>query len=419
MVRTCLVLFLVLCVACSSSNNTLPDSGTDSGSGDAGADADFGSPSSTYPAYMPSVPQIVSGGGPVMASVRVVPVFFPNDAQQTKLLDYLTKLAASPTWATQVSEYGVGAISVATPVTITTAPNANVADADIQAFLASSLDGSHAEWGPTDSATLATSVYVLFYPSATTITFGSDTSCNAFRGYHHRTAGGIIYAPIAECAVPQVPDEPLVIAHHELLEAATDPQSDSAPAYRDVDAAHVFWSLVAQGSEVADLCQGVRAGRVLDPSLGYSIPHGWSNASMKGFHDPCLPALPNTPYFVAIPRFDADVPFVTDVDAGTQVTTKGLSLHVGQSATVDVDFLSDGPTGTPWTITADDALQARRGFPQAVSLSIDKSSGENGTKVHLTVTAIATNPYYATVVEIISTLGTTTHTWLGGVLVLP
>lgn len=352
----------------------------------------------------------------MMASVRVVPVFFPNDPQQPMLLDYLAKLAASPTWAQQVSEYGVGPISVAAPVTIPTAPNADVTDADVQAFLTSSLDGSHAEWGPTDSATLATSVYLLFYPSTTTITMGSDTSCNAFVGYHNRTAGGAIYAPVVECAVPQVPNEPLVVAHHELLEAATDPQVDSARAYHDIDVAHIFWSLPAQGAEVGDLCQAVRAGRVLDPSLGYSIPRGWSNASMKGFHDPCLPVVPNTPYFAAIPRFDEDVPFN---DSGMQVTTKGLSLHVGQAVTVDVDFLSDGPTGGPWTIIADDALHARLGFPQAVSLSLDKASGENGTKVHLTVTAIATNPFDATVVEITSSLGQTTHTWLGGVLVLP
>ena len=50
---------------------------------------------------------------------------------------------------------------------------------------------------------------------------------------------------------------------------------------------------------------------------------------------------------------------------------------------------------------------------------LDKASGENGTKVHLAVKAIATNPFDATVVEITSSLGQTTHTWLAGDLVLP
>src|SRR4029079_4338211 len=42
---------------------------------------------------------------------------------------------------------------------------------------------------------------------------------------------------------------------HELVEAATDPFPDSAPASKTTDPAHVMWAVAMNGGEIADLCE--------------------------------------------------------------------------------------------------------------------------------------------------------------------
>src|SRR5438045_1801115 len=64
-----------------------PDAGDDVAVGDAAPDVDFGAASDAYPAFRPPVPQIVNGNGGVMASVRIVPIFFQGDALEAQLTD--------------------------------------------------------------------------------------------------------------------------------------------------------------------------------------------------------------------------------------------------------------------------------------------------------------------------------------------
>src|ERR1700684_3376865 len=73
----------------------------------------------TYPAFAPPVPQVQKGPGAVMASVRVVPVFFPNDPMRAQLLDALGKIGPSFTWVDVTLEYGVGPLTLGTPVDLT------------------------------------------------------------------------------------------------------------------------------------------------------------------------------------------------------------------------------------------------------------------------------------------------------------
>ena len=41
---------------------------------------------------------------------------------------------------------------------------------------------------------------------------------------------------------------------------------------------------------------------------------------------------------------------------GTTVMTKGVTIPVGNSKTIEVDLFSDADTGGPWTVAADDLL---------------------------------------------------------------
>ncbi|MGD0530419.1 MAG: hypothetical protein ABSE49_35115, partial [Polyangiaceae bacterium] len=60
-----------------------------------------------------------------------------------------------------------------------------------------------------------------------------------------------------------------------------------------------------------------------------------------------------------------------------------------QSKTIEVDLFSDGDTGGPWTVKADDVLSTyygSYGIPQSLSFAWDRTQGVNGEKLHLTVT---------------------------------
>ncbi len=408
------VLFASLIVACGSSPSPAPTTS------DAG---DFGAPSDTYPAWMPSVPQAVTRGGPVLAtSMRVVPVFFAGDSRKDEMLAFLPKFASSAAWKQLAKEYGTATPTIAAPIEIAMQPPAAVSDDDVQTFLKASLDGSHAEWGPTDAEAIATSLYVLYYPQATTLAFSDGSrSCKEFAAYHTNVApakGGIGYAVVARC-----PNEPaatiLTATSHELVEAATDPLQVGNPAYTDVDAAHAAWSILYGGPgnfEVSDACTAIDGTDFfVPPDVGAPIARWWSNAAMRGFHDPCVPAKPNAvPYFAALLPDDEDV----GLDVGlAHIATKGINVHVGVPRTVEVRFASDAKTDA-WSIFTFEPLQ-NRGVPRALKTELDVSTGVNGNKAHLTITAMQTTSYGGTIIAMQSTLGGVKREWYEVVGILP
>ena len=71
----------------------------DDAASDAGDDAPSGS---DYPATHPAMPTVADfRRGPARPTPRFIPVFFPNDAMQSTIEDFLTKLAASTYWTGQ------------------------------------------------------------------------------------------------------------------------------------------------------------------------------------------------------------------------------------------------------------------------------------------------------------------------------
>ena len=70
---------------------------------------------------------------------------------------------------------------------------------------------------------------------------------------------------------------------------------------------------------------------------------------MRGGHDPCVPRTTTAPYFNAMPVLPDDIDFA--VGAETTVSTKGVSVPVGQSRTVELDLYSDGDTGGPFNVS--------------------------------------------------------------------
>ncbi len=325
----------------------------------------------------PDVPQGVSGGGPVQTAPVIQPIFFTGDeAMATQFAPFLTALAASDYWPTATSEYGVGPMTI-NPTIITTDPPPTTDD-ELKQFLATHADGTHAGW-PTPTVNTN---YAVFLPSGVSLSTPFGNSCQAFGGYHDEgtdSAGNpIVYSLMPRCD-PSL-DSLTVVTSHEFVEAATDPLPFSMGAWQDTDNEHAIWMFVP-GGELGDMCEYVHAA---DQMLigSYYVQRTWSNKSVAAGHDPCVPVL-STPYLTSAPVMPEDVMIDLGPPQG-MVATKGVTVPVGMSKTIEVDLFSDAPTAD-WTVKAIDAASLS-GSPSELMLSLDKSTGNNGDKLMLTIT---------------------------------
>jgi hypothetical protein len=363
-------------------------------------------------AQHPAMPQVESSGGPVLASPVFTSITFPK-YDLTSVVDALiSTVGSTPYWTAATSEYGVGPGSSAMPVHLTEPAPGTIDDFAVSAWLAAKLDGTHPEFGtPTSN-----SLYVVYYPSTTTVTNpGLGTSCVDFRGYHNdvQLSGGlwsgldVAYAVVAECAFTalgmSVLDTVTGVTTHELAEAVTDPQVSSNPAFSEIDFDQVVWSDLSHGAEIGDMCERLPGSFFTPPSYPSVVQRMWSNTQGGLGHDPCQPAPANEVYFNAAPVL------TDDVDNGS---TKGVLIALHQNKTVEVDLYSDGPMA-PWTVSAKDTFLDLLGGGPYLSFSWDATTGSNGTKLHLTITPLAPTQFGGEPFVIESTDGTSKHLWFG------
>ena len=171
-----------------------------------------------FPATFPTPPQVITGGGPVLSTPSLVPVFFAGDDATivSEATDFVNGIGATSYWSTALTEWHVGTATATSPVSATAADlttlggtDMTITDASIQSWLGEKLNNNDTSY-PTATAN---SVYVLFFPSGYSVTlpagFGGQTevSCQTFGGYHSDFAldsahGGInvSYAVIPRCA---------------------------------------------------------------------------------------------------------------------------------------------------------------------------------------------------------------------------
>jgi hypothetical protein len=145
-----------------------------------------------------------------------------------------------------------------------------------------------------------------------------------------------------------------LVASHEVVEAGTDQCGAAGCTGFQLDIGHYAWRFVEMlhaigpfnqinsGGEVADLCVSTADGFTLPGTL-YDVQRIWSNAAMRGGHDPCVTRTATAPYFNAMPVLPDDIDFA--VDADTTVRTKGVSVPVGQSRTVELDLTATAIPG--------------------------------------------------------------------------
>jgi len=138
--------------------------------------------------------------------------------------------------------------------------------------------------------------------------------------------------------------------------------------------------------------------------IGNYVQRTWSNKSAAGGHNPCQPSA-GMPYFNSMP-------VLPDKLSIGQGTTKGVTIPVGQSKTIEVDLFSDASTGGAWAVSAIDAATLQQQAPE-LSFTWDKTLGQNGEKLYLTINVLKASPYGAEAFIIQSQLGAQTSLWMG------
>ena len=315
----------------------------------------------------------------MLVAPKVVPIFFANDALEGLVEDLLAKLPASPYWAALEAEYGVGPLTVSPSIVLSDAPPQSATQDDVAAFIASKLASDPSWPAPTPQT-----IYFVYYPITTALTLGSSIGCADFLGYHYygqtTTSQPFVFAVQGRCAKGTFnqTDDATQNTTHELVEAATDPLLGS---YLGQDAPHAVWSRFP-GAEIGDLCEfeSLSFQRMIGFDL---VSRFWSNSAAAAGHDPCAPSIPLS-YFNSVPVLPDQIPIT--IFSGT-VVTNGVAVPLGTSKTIDVQLFSDAPTGD-WNVEADDATNYVSANAGELALSWNKTSGNNGDTLQLTITRV-------------------------------
>jgi hypothetical protein len=409
-----------LCGACGSSVPALQTDGGDGGQAEEAGiiDAGIESGEAGLPRNMPQISSLAvlladAGSPVVLPSPKIVPIFFAKDDPSTtaQLTAFLSEVVSSSYWAGVVSEYGVGAATIHAPVQLTAAddPGSMVDDSQIKAWLTQKLDSNDPSLPPADKNT----VYVFFYPAGTTVTFAGSTS----DGHHTYTNQNV---PVPYAVVPRVsgvsasgfvgtislsgPDFLTFATSHELVEAVADPLGTG---YFGWDAEHEYW-FDFLGAELADACEFSSPAKLGNGT----VARIWSNKAAALGSDPCVPALPGDVYFNSAAVLDDSVSFALPFPSIPPVSTKGVHIPVGQSATVELDLFSSAPTTGPWSVSAVDLASLEKA-PAQLQFTFDKTSGQAGDKLHVTIHVLSAGQGNAELFEVVSTLGSQTHYWFG------
>ncbi len=357
-------------------------------------------------------PQVVNLGGSVLKTPKVVAITYDADENQADFDKFMIQLAASTYWPAVTSEYGVGALTVGTPIHLAGAPPVNTTDMDVLATLEANLTGAAPAWGKVDP----NAIYTFIFPEGTVVEGGD--CCNSYSAYHDEHAvGGTKIAYSIVCTCPGF-DGPGVSTlgsvttalSHELVEAVTDPFPQTDPAFGATDDANIAWSLITEG-ELADMCEFDGDQYLTPADMKYVVQRSWSNAAAAAGKDPCVPpSIPADIYFNAVPVVSDAL--TADWYYGP-VTTKGVKIPLGQTRTIDVQLFSNAPMSAAFNVAAYDYDEIYGGAPN-LKLTFDSLKGKNGDVLKLTIKVLKKDadfgvaPFY-----IESTMGNASNVWMG------
>jgi hypothetical protein len=235
-------------------------------------------------------PQLPDQGGPRLQHPQLVTVTFANDARAASLEAFAQWIVGSNWLAAVGAEYGISAAAVAGVAHRPETPPAALTNADVEAYLAAGIaDGSIPR-----PANLADALYLVYYPSTTTITTTfvhgiMAVSCTGYEAYHseaHASGLDFSYAVMPSCG-GETTEILQSAASHELIEAATDAFPITAPAFQlREDPTDAWYANFSFEVEVGDMCEA--PDRTITEA-GYTAQRSWSNAAAAAGGDPCVP----------------------------------------------------------------------------------------------------------------------------------
>jgi len=396
------LLFCAVLAGCSSdasSSTTQSSSATQSLDGtypDAGGPV----PGGPYPAFSSTAPQLALHGGSVLRAPKFQLVRYASDTT-TAAATLIQKMGASSYWSETTSEYGVGPAIALPEVAISGVAPAKMDDTDVTAWLTAQLDDKNtAGLAAPDGET----VYVWSPPSSMVITQGGSKLCKEVGGYHSTFKRGngeaVPYIVVPHCSRfdDLVGVDALTFSlSHEMIEAATDPFSDTGYHV----AGPLYYAFA--GGEAGDLCELTSNNSVRPEDIGLLVQRTWSNRAALAGHEPCVPAAG----VVTFGAFAAQSDHIGDNPA----------ITIPNEKTIQVQLWSDAPMDT-FAITAADLAQTQGKKPELTVTFPDGSnsaSGKNGDILELTVKPIGPGTYpggaSVLLLEATSANGKSQHLW--------
>jgi hypothetical protein len=91
----------------------------------------------------------------------------------------------------------------------------------------------------------------------------------------------------------------------------------------------------------------------------------------------------------------------------------GVRVPAGTSKTVALDLYSDAATTGAWTVKVEDAALLTQGGTATMTFALDRGSGVNGERLHVTITTVTASARGTGVFAVVSSLGGHKHYWFG------
>ena len=322
-------------------------------------------------------------GGPVLANVKVVTVFWGNNVQfsgtgSQSLNSFYSAVTASP-YYDWLSEYNtptqnLGEGTLGGSYAYTSGKTGSITDGNIESGLSSLIDGGKVP------APDANTLYAVHFAPGISITMSDGSqSCVVFCAYHNsysHNGKNVYYSVIPDqggsCAGgcggdPSLFNNTTSVSSHELVEATTD---------ADVGQNNLAWYDDNNG-EIGDICNAEQ-GTV----AGYTVQKEWSNQQGA-----CIVSKGTT----------------TNNDFSVAVSPTSATVAAGSSTTIKVTTAV--VSGTPGTITF-----GATGLPAGVTASFNPTSTSAGGSSTLTLTASATAASATASVTVSGQSSTKTHT---------
>jgi hypothetical protein len=401
------------------------EAGPEASTGDAGMEAAPEPPDDgPWPAAHYPLPLMINEGGGVIAAPNIVTVTFTGNPDVAALQTFDDTFAeGTPWWKAVTAGYNIGAATAGGHYVLPdTVSNTSLDDDQGQVgLLVTNAIASGALPIPD-----ANTVFVLYFPSTTTLTVQQGQGCSTFGAYHNTvdlpTDGGmlqVVYAVIANCPAPGSTDQSMAATtddvSHEVIEAVTDPGIGLNLLTWDGFNNAWFRNPVAPGSppqpavlEVADVCQ---SSRTVTDAMGNVLARSWVNAAAMASTDPCQPETPGEIFY------SVAVPTTTETQAGYPPSDGYIVVPRGTTATVDSVIFSEAKLPNDVQISVGTRMSGSQTLNPAIATGITASvtptAGHNGVQVTLTIqvssTATAGDYGNTTKVAVRAALSSTDH----------